>query len=167
MADHHHLYHDFFFSSIVNTDFVSYIHNLQQLARLLRDKIDYDYDMFSGQPKEINRSSSAPPAQVVNAMGRYPDPNELDPMSPTDPRLDPDYPAYYYAHAKFDPRLPPPIVTPSQSWQLWAGNGLNPLGSKGNGATNGNTVVSGNAGKGKVLEKFRGLGKEHIVLLVF
>ncbi len=37
-----------------------------------------------------------------------------------DPRLDPDYAAYYYLHSRLDPRLPPPIYSPGQSWSMWA-----------------------------------------------
>ncbi|KAJ3113605.1 Pumilio 2, partial [Nowakowskiella sp. JEL0407] len=40
--------------------------------------------------------------------------------SASDPRLDPEYLAYYYVHSRLDPRLPPPIFAPGQSWQLWA-----------------------------------------------
>ena len=49
-----------------------------------------------------------------------------------DPRLDPDYAAYYHLHSRLDPRLPPPLYAPGQSWQLWAPPGLSSA-SKSNG----------------------------------
>lgn len=60
----------------------------------------------------------------------------LDPSSPTmgapgsvlsgnnDPRLNPEYAAYYHTHARLDPRLPPPLYAPGQSWKVWAPPGL-------------------------------------------
>ncbi|CAG8680008.1 21637_t:CDS:10 [Gigaspora margarita] len=120
----------------------------QQVAALLRDKHDYDYDIFGSTRQDISRSNSAPPTQVVDQLGRF-DPSELDNPSPSDPRLDPDYPAYYYMNSRLDPRLPPPLYTPGQSWQLWAGGGgLGGLNHKSNGAQ---------LPKTKVLEKFRGM----------
>lgn len=103
--------------------------------------------MFGTQRQDISRSNSAPPTQVVDQLGRF-DPSELD--NPSDPRLDPDYPAYYYMNSRLDPRLPAPLYTPGQSWQLWAGGGgLGNLNHKANGAQ---------TPKSKVLEKFRGMG---------
>ncbi|CAG8504012.1 16981_t:CDS:10 [Racocetra persica] len=120
----------------------------QQVAALLRDKHDYDYDIFGSTRQDISRSNSAPPTQVVDQLGRF-DPSELDNPSPSDPRLDPDYPAFYYMNSRLDPRLPPPLYTPGQSWQLWAGGGgLGGLNHKSNGAQ---------VPKPKVLEKFRGM----------
>ncbi|CAG8539510.1 5318_t:CDS:10 [Cetraspora pellucida] len=120
----------------------------QQVAALLRDKHDYDYDIFGSTRQDISRSNSAPPTQVVDQLGRF-DPSELDNPSPSDPRLDPDYPAFYYMNSRLDPRLPPPLYTPGQSWQLWAGGGgLGGLNHKSNGAQ---------IPKPKVLEKFRGM----------
>lgn len=70
--------------------------------------------------KDINRSSSAPPTQLMQPL----EPSKLLPEdfdgSATDPRLDPEYAQYYYMHSRLDPRLPPPIYTPGQSWQMWA-----------------------------------------------
>ncbi|CAG8449916.1 2117_t:CDS:10 [Funneliformis mosseae] len=121
----------------------------QQVAALLREKVDYDYDMFGGQRQEVSRSNSAPPTQAVDQFGRF-DP-ELDP-SLSDPRLDPDYPAYYYANSRMEPRLPPPQYIPGQSWQLWAGGGgLGGLNTKSNSGS------SNQPPKSKILEKFRGL----------
>ncbi|CAG8466647.1 9368_t:CDS:10, partial [Scutellospora calospora] len=80
----------------------------QQVAALLREKHDYDYDIFGSTRQDISRSNSAPPTQVVDQLGRF-DPSELDSSSPSDPRLDPDYPAYYYMNSRLDPRLPPPF----------------------------------------------------------
>ncbi len=34
--------------------------------------------------------------------------------------MNPDYAAYYHTHARLDPRLPPPLYAPGQSWQVWA-----------------------------------------------
>ena len=108
--------------------------------------------MFGGQRQEVGRSSSAPPTQVIDQFGRF-DPSELDPSSLPDPRLDPDYPAFFYANSRLDPRLPPPHYTPGQSWQLWAGGGgLGGLNSKSNSSS------SNQPPKSKILEKFRGLG---------
>ncbi|CAB5175298.1 unnamed protein product [Rhizophagus irregularis] len=121
----------------------------QQLAALLRGKLDYDYDMFGTQRQEVSRSNSAPPTQVVDQLSRF-DPSEIDPSS-LDPRLDPDYPAYFYANSRLDPRLPPPLYTPGQSWQLWAGSGLGGLNNKSNNGS------SNQPPKSKILEKFRGL----------
>jgi len=121
------------------------------LAAFLRGKLEYDNDIFGGQRQEVSRSNSAPPTQVVDQFGRY-DP-ELDSSSLSDPRLDPDYPAYYYANSRHDPRLPPPLYTPGQSWQLWAGGGgLGGLNTKSNSSS------SNQPPKSKILEKFRGLG---------
>ena len=107
--------------------------------------------MFGGQRQEVSRSNSAPPTQVIDQLGRF-DPSELDTSSLTDPRLDPDYPAFFYANSRLDPRLPPPLYTPGQSWQLWAGGGgLSGLNNKSSGSSN-------QPPKSKILEKFRGLG---------
>src|SRR5437879_2118233 len=113
--------------------------------------------MFGGQrQQEVSRSNSAPPAQVVDQLGRF-DPSELDPSSQTDPRLDPDYPAYFYANSRLDPRLPAPPYTPGQSWQLWAGGGLGGINNKSN------SGPSSQPPKSKILEKFRGLGGMYTV----
>ncbi|KAJ3337103.1 hypothetical protein HDU93_001576 [Gonapodya sp. JEL0774] len=34
--------------------------------------------------------------------------------------FDPEYAAYYHQHARLDPRLPPPLYAPGQSWQVWS-----------------------------------------------
>ncbi|CAG8454279.1 4423_t:CDS:10 [Ambispora leptoticha] len=145
----------------------------QQLAALLRGKLDLtDYDMFSDQPKDIgNRSSSAPPTQAANPLGRF-DPSELDNSSVPDLRSDPDYANYYYLNSRHDPRLPAPLYTPGQSWPTWtnSGNGVS-ASSNGGGGGVGNGVggslnskpiaangSSSTADKSKTLERFRGLG---------
>ncbi|PKC67477.1 hypothetical protein RhiirA1_163558 [Rhizophagus irregularis] len=110
--------------------------------------------MFGTQRQEVSRSNSAPPTQVVDQLSRF-DPSEIDPSS-LDPRLDPDYPAYFYANSRLDPRLPPPLYTPGQSWQLWAGSGLGGLNNKSNNGS------SNQPPKSKILEKFRGLGMYHL-----
>ncbi|KAJ3402223.1 hypothetical protein HDV05_008661, partial [Chytridiales sp. JEL 0842] len=93
-----------------------------QLAAFLRGRLDWEFDGV-GSAKDINRSSSAPPTQIL-----MPEPYKQEveeyAASPSDPRLDPNYAAYYYHHSRLDPRLPPPIYQPGQSWQLWAPPGL-------------------------------------------
>ncbi|KAJ3217720.1 mRNA binding protein puf3 [Dinochytrium kinnereticum] len=79
--------------------------------------------------------------------------------SPTDPRLDPEYAAYYYLHSRLDPRLPPPIYSPGQSWQLWAPPGL----SKQQRSSSGGSDVIGVASTPQTrdsktgLDRYRGL----------
>lgn len=68
-----------------------------------------------------------------------------------DPRRDPEYAAYYYHASRLDPRLPPPIYAPGQSWQVWAPPGVNNK-SKG-------PDIMG-ATPPKNLEKFRGFGMD-------
>eukprot|EP00743_Colponemidia_sp_Colp-15_P003429 GILK01003703.1.p1 GENE.GILK01003703.1~~GILK01003703.1.p1 ORF type:complete len:886 (-),score=146.11 GILK01003703.1:435-3092(-) len=53
----------------------------------------------------LQRSTSAPPS-VTDDLSKYP---WLDNISPNDPRLDPNYYAYYYSQRPLDPRLPPPL----------------------------------------------------------
>jgi len=89
-----------------------------QLAAILRSRRDLEFDGF-GLGKDISRSSSAPPTQAF--MGSRFENDEG--ASPSDPRLDPEYAAYYYVHSRLDPRLPPPLYTPGQSGQLWNGFG--------------------------------------------
>ena len=36
--------------------------------------------------------------------------------------MDPNYIIYYYQHSRLDPRLPPPIYAPGQSWQTLSQN---------------------------------------------
>jgi len=67
------------------------------------------------------RSSSAPPnlalqEQIQNQLSHAEYMEMLEGISPEDPRLDPNYYAYYYSHRPLDPRLPPPIF----SWQAWS-----------------------------------------------
>nr|CAG8585241.1 15027_t:CDS:10 [Entrophospora candida] len=145
----------------------------QQLAALLREKLDYDYDLFTGQRQDMNRPNSAPPTQVTDQPGRF-DP-ELESASSSDPRLDPEYPHYYYANSRLDPRLPPPLYQPGQSWQqLWTGSNLGVGGSNAASPTAANPPTT-NAGlnskpnglnnpsqstKPKILEKFRGMDSD-------
>lgn len=68
----------------------------------------------------VNRSS-APPTQLA-LLERLEDGDDFD-GSPNDPRLDPEYAAYYHSHSRLDPRLPPPIYAPGQSWHVWATSG--------------------------------------------
>lgn len=42
----------------------------------------------------------------------------------SDPRMDPGYAQYYHLHSRLDSRLPPPLYSPGQSWQVWAPPGL-------------------------------------------
>ncbi|KAI9101773.1 armadillo-type protein [Phlyctochytrium arcticum] len=121
-----------------------------QLAALLQNPMSWDLDSV-GMTKEIgSRSSSAPPAGIL-----MPDSHrELeDPLaiSATDPRRDPDYAAYYYHASRLDPRLPPPIYAPGQSWQVWAPP---PTGSQSKGPP------GHPQSRGKNLEKFRGFGMD-------
>jgi pumilio RNA-binding family len=89
-----------------------------QLAALLRGRIDWDSDPSNFN--DLNRSNSAPPTQLIhneNIKTEY----ESD-IPSTDPRLDPNYIIYYYQHSRLDPRLPPPIYAPGQSWQTLSQN---------------------------------------------
>lgn len=89
-----------------------------QLAALLRGRIDWDSDPSNFQ--DLSRSSSAPPTQLIhNEKLKTEYENEI-PSS--DPRLDPNYIIYYYQHSRLDPRLPPPIYAPGQSWQTLSQN---------------------------------------------
>lgn len=87
-----------------------------QLAALLRGRIDWDSDPSNFQ--DVNRSNSAPPTQLIHNEKIKTD-FETDVPS-SDPRLDPNYIAYYYQHSRLDPRLPPPFYAPGQSWQTLA-----------------------------------------------
>ncbi|ORY40194.1 hypothetical protein BCR33DRAFT_371715 [Rhizoclosmatium globosum] len=99
-----------------------------QLAAFLRSRLDpnaqWDPSDFSQQQQQqqldTGRSTSAPPAaHMLN-----PQFDSDDIPQDRDPRMDPDYAAYYYSQSRHDPRIPPPIYSPGQSW-LWA-----PPGSK-------------------------------------
>lgn len=93
------------------------------------------YSMMSGSdflPTDLlSRSCSAPPTsealsndptatRIAEALrlleeveiGEH---DEIDPDR--DPRLDPNYPAFFHNYSRLDPRLPPPIYRPGQSWQ--------------------------------------------------
>ncbi|KAG9285435.1 hypothetical protein G9A89_010910 [Geosiphon pyriformis] len=132
----------------------------QALNALLRGRVEYnDYDMFAEQPKDIggSRSSSAPPTQVANQLGRF-DPTELENSSLSDPRSDPDYSGFYNLNSRLEPRLPPPLYAPGQSWQLWTNNTNSSLSGLNSKTATTNSSSSVIAGKSKVLEKFRGLG---------
>jgi len=110
-----------------------------QLAAFLRNKVDWESDSIG--LNDINRSSSAPPTQLG-----FPEKlkleSELNETSPSDPRLNPEYAAFYYQHSRLDPRLPPPLYTPGQSWQYWSTPGM----KKNNyfGGTNSGVFMSGN-----------------------
>jgi hypothetical protein len=88
-----------------------------QLAAFLRNKVDWESDSIG--LSDINRSSSAPPTQL-GLPEKLKLESELNETSPSDPRLNPEYAAYYYQHSRLDPRLPPPLYTPGQSWQYWS-----------------------------------------------
>jgi len=89
-----------------------------QLAAFLRNRMDWDSDPSSFQ--DLSRSSSAPPTQLIhNEKLKTEYENEI-PSS--DPRLDPNYLLFYYQNSRLDPRLPPPIYAPGQSWQTLSQN---------------------------------------------
>jgi hypothetical protein len=92
------------------------------LAAFLRGRFDHlegDLNMA-----DLNRSNSAPPVQLPNGMLDRPVSSAEKDLPSDDPRLDPSYAAFYYEHSRLDPRLPPPLYTPGQSWQMWSGPGL-------------------------------------------
>ncbi|CAG8527015.1 10497_t:CDS:10 [Paraglomus occultum] len=95
----------------------------QQLVALLRDKLDLtDYDLYSNAPKDItSRSNSAPPPQI-HTVNRF-DHADYEPSLSSDPRLDPEYAAYYYMN-RMEHRPPTSPYAPGQSWQtpLWSGD---------------------------------------------
>ncbi len=67
---------------------------------------------------DITRSSSAPPIELQRLTSAY-SPEEAIPED--DPRRDPSYAQFYYANSRMDPRLPPPLYAPGQSWtQIWS-----------------------------------------------
>jgi len=113
-----------------------------QLAAFLRNKVDWESDSIG--LSDINRSSSAPPTQL-GLPEKLKLESELNETSPSDPRLNPEYAAYYYQHSRLDPRLPPPLYTPGQSWQYWSTPGM----KKNNyfGAANNGLFMSGNMGR--------------------
>lgn len=80
------------------------------MASILRNKVDGGFD--------YQRPSSAPPAEALPSQEE-----EVAVDNRADPRLDPNYAAYYYYYSRFDPRLPPPLYAPGQSWQAGAMGG--------------------------------------------
>ncbi|KAJ3037543.1 mRNA binding protein puf3 [Rhizophlyctis rosea] len=129
-----------------------------QLAALLQTRVNWDFENPGTPSKDISRSNSAPPTQIM-----MPDMPRLDQQmgqeisdehdALADPRRDPDYAAYYYVHSRLDPRLPPPIYSPGQSWQLWAP----PASMNGK---KGPDVQTPSPSSNKKLENFRGFGIE-------
>jgi len=65
--------------------------------------------LFTGE-----RPTSAPPSEHIFIPGFLAEEQE-EPLM--DPRIDPSYGAFFYARHRLDPRLPPPIYSPGQSWQ--------------------------------------------------
>lgn len=63
------------------------------------------------------RSSSAPP---VLPMLHHEHPQSPEVVAPDDPRLDPQYAAYYYAQRTLNPRLPPPVQVFPNPQQIYA-----------------------------------------------
>ncbi|KAJ3169681.1 Pumilio 2 [Irineochytrium annulatum] len=91
------------------------------------------------------------------------DGEEFD-ASPSDPRLDPDYAAYYYLHSRLDPRLPPPIYSPGQSWQLWAPPGLakqQRSASGGSDVINMNPTMGAGQQRDKLLERYKSMASSN------
>lgn len=81
----------------------------------------------SMQALDIGRPSSAPPVEVqrlsraVSSAGDETVPWQQESLGPNDPRNDPGYANYFHANSRLDPRLPPPVYAPGQSWrQIWA-----------------------------------------------
>lgn len=71
---------------------------------------------------EPSRSCSAPPAERLFSSPALMETSE-DNIEKDDPRLDPNYPAFFHSRSRLDPRLPPPFYSPGQSWQqLWPMN---------------------------------------------
>ena len=56
------------------------------------------------------------PSSVCNTFNLQ----NIEELGRNDPRRDPGYAAFYYAHSRLDPRLPPPLYAPGQSWQMWS-----------------------------------------------
>ncbi|KAI8916962.1 armadillo-type protein [Powellomyces hirtus] len=122
-----------------------------QLAALMQSPLNWAGES-AHMPKDIgSRSSSAPPAGILMPEGVRPDMEEPVPGSGMDPRRDPEYAAYYYHASRLDPRLPPPLYAPGQSWQVWAPPGLN---------TKNKGPESAGPASAKNLEKFRGFGMD-------
>ncbi|KAK9760671.1 mRNA binding protein puf3 [Basidiobolus ranarum] len=121
-----------------------------QLAALLRGKFDLEYDPFTGQASDINRSSSAPPTQLLDRLGRF-NPNQEGEYASSNSRLDPEQQSQYYNQPRPDARLPPGYGSNNQSWQMWAGAGIDTLGNNSNGPS---------SQKEKELERFKGFGGE-------
>ncbi|TPX33859.1 hypothetical protein SmJEL517_g03374 [Synchytrium microbalum] len=101
-----------------------------QLAAMMRPRQDWESEVPAQNAfaKDVNRSSSAPPSQLVmNDRAREMEESQYDGM---DPRVDPEYAPYYYMNSRPDPRLASPSYAQqnNQQWQVWAPP---PLGGKG------------------------------------
>ena len=72
-----------------------------------------NFIMRDESEQDLNRSSSAPPVEYLK-------PNEHEDSTFIDARRDPRYAAFYHANSRLDPRLPPPLYAPGQSWQMWS-----------------------------------------------
>jgi hypothetical protein len=117
------------------------------MASFLRSRLENNSnDLLPSQKGGIiNRSSSAPPVQWINSSDPlgyedeslllqqnqlqpqqqqqqhpYNTQNSVDQRQNEALRAHPDYATYYFNNARLDPRLPPPIIAPGQSWKLWA-----------------------------------------------
>ena len=109
---------------------------------LLRNRPDLDgFGGAAAVNKDIARSSSAPPTQAMNARTLLQSLENVDDMM--DPRADPEYAAFFYSNSRLDPRLPPPIYAPGQSWQVWSNNG-NSVGPAVTGGYNNTQMVNPN-----------------------
>jgi hypothetical protein len=88
----------------------------------------------------LSRSCSAPPtseaisseatsSRIADALRLLEDVDigsnvsEVVKEAEKDPRLDPNYPAFFHNYSRLDPRLPPPIYRPGQSWQQQTSSG--------------------------------------------
>ncbi|KAJ3273912.1 mRNA binding protein puf3 [Terramyces sp. JEL0728] len=87
-----------------------------QLAAMLQSK--GGWDDFSSTGQDINRSSSAPPSQLIMQDNNFADFEE------DDLRNNPEYAKYYHQNSRLQPRMQPPNYAPAQSWQLWAPPGM-------------------------------------------
>ncbi|KAK9702350.1 mRNA binding protein puf3 [Basidiobolus ranarum] len=121
-----------------------------QLAAMLRGKFDLEYDAFNGQAGDINRSSSAPPTQLMDRLGRFNQNPEGD-FLPSKSHLDGEQTSQYYNQPRTEARLPPGYGSNNPSWQMWAGAGIDSLGKNPNGP---------NSHKEKELERFKGFGHD-------
>ncbi|KAJ3266398.1 mRNA binding protein puf3 [Chytriomyces hyalinus] len=89
-----------------------------QLAAFLRSRLEWDPSDAAG-PGSIARSTSAPPTQMMN-MAQSGANNMAENFDQDgDQWTDAEYAAYYYSQSRLDPRIPPPVYSPGQSW-LWS-----------------------------------------------